>query len=65
MVKSKLKHNKKLYVLDTNVLIHEPESIYKFDEHAVFIPLRVLEELDGHKRGKNEIARNARQAHRY
>ena len=55
----------KLYVLDTNVLIHEPESIYKFDEHSVFIPLRVLEELDGHKRGQNEIARNARQAHRY
>lgn len=56
---------KKLYVLDTNVLMHEPESIYKFEEHDVFIPLRVLEELDSHKRGQNEIARNARQAHRY
>jgi len=61
----KKQHAHKLYVLDTNVLIHEPESIYKFDEHSVFIPLRVLEELDGHKRGQNEIARNARQAHRY
>ena len=64
MVKKK-KKDKRLYVLDTNVLIHEPESIFKFEEHTVFIPLRVLEELDGHKRGQNEIARNARQAHRY
>jgi PhoH-like ATPase len=64
MVKSK-RNNQKLFVLDTNVLIHEPESIYKFDEHNIFIPLRVLEELDKHKRGKNEVARNARQAHRY
>lgn len=59
------KKDKRVYVLDTNVLIHEPESIFKFEEHCVFIPLRVLEELDGHKRGQNEIARNARQAHRY
>ena len=65
MVKTKNKSPNKLYVLDTNVLMHEPESIYKFEEHSVFIPLRVLEELDSHKRGQNEIARNARQAHRY
>jgi len=65
MVKSQYKSENKLYVLDTNVLMHEPESIYKFEEHTVFIPLRVLEELDSHKRGQNEIARNARQAHRY
>lgn len=65
MVKSKKKNEKKYYVLDTNVLMHEPESIYKFEEHTVFIPLRVLEELDTHKRGQKEIARNARQAHRY
>ncbi len=65
MVKSQNKSENKLYVLDTNVLMHEPESIYKFEEHTVFIPLRVLEELDSHKRGQNEIARNARQAHRY
>lgn len=65
MTRRKSQHEKKLYVLDTNVLMHEPESIYKFEEHSVFIPLRVLEELDAHKRGQNEIARNARQAHRY
>ena len=65
MAKRKTNSENKLYVLDTNVLMHEPESIYKFEEHDVFIPLRVLEELDSHKRGQNEIARNARQAHRY
>lgn len=65
MVKSKNTSKNKLFVLDTNVLMHEPESIYKFEEHDIFIPLRVLEELDSHKRGQNEIARNARQAHRY
>lgn len=65
MVITNTKSSQKLYVLDTNVLMHEPESIYKFQEHTVFIPLRVLEELDSHKRGPNEIARNARQAHRY
>lgn len=59
------KKDKRVYVLDTNVLMHEPESIFKFEEHSVFLPLRVLEELDSHKRGQNEIARNARQAHRY
>lgn len=55
----------KIYVLDTNVLLHEPESIFKFEEQTVFIPLRVLEELDSHKRGHRDTARNARQAHRY
>ena len=65
MVKSKITSKNKLFVLDTNVLMHEPESIYKFEEHDIFIPLRVLEELDSHKRGQAEIARNARQAHRY
>ena len=59
------KKEQKLYVLDTNVLMHEPESIFKFEEQSVFLPLRVLEELDKHKRGQAEIARNARQAHRY
>ena len=65
MVESGTKTKNKLFVLDTNVLMHEPESIFKFEEHNVFIPLRVLEELDSHKRGQKEIARNARQAHRY
>jgi PhoH-like ATPase len=65
MVISNNASNQKVYVLDTNVLLHEPESIFKFEEQAVFIPLRVLEELDSHKRGHRDTARNARQAHRY
>ncbi len=65
MVVQPKKLKKRVYILDTNVLIHSPESIYTFDEHTVFLPLRVLEELDTHKRGTTEVARNARQAHRY
>jgi len=65
MVISNHKSDNKVYVLDTNVLLHEPESIFKFEEHTVFIPLRVLEELDANKRGQRDTARNARQAHRY
>ena len=51
---------KRLYVLDTNVLMHDPMSLYAFEEHDVFLPMTVLEELDGHKVGTSEVARNAR-----
>ncbi|MYL22348.1 AAA family ATPase [Halomonas alkaliantarctica] len=51
----------RLYVLDTNVLIHDPMALYHFDEHDVVIPMTVLEELDKHKNGIREIARTARQ----
>ncbi|MDR5903123.1 PhoH family protein [Halomonas icarae] len=54
----------RLYVLDTNVLLHDPASIYQFDEHEVVIPMTVLEELDKHKNGIREIARSARQVSR-
>lgn len=56
---------KKLFVLDTNVLIHDPSSIFRFEEHDVYLPMLVLEELDKHKHGLTEVARNARQASRY
>jgi len=55
---------KKLFVLDTNVLLHDPSSLFRFAEHDVFVPLVVLEELDAHKRGTTEVARNARQVSR-
>jgi PhoH-like ATPase len=55
----------KLFVLDTNVLMHDPTSLFRFEEHDVFVPMETLEELDAHKRGGSEIARNARQASRY
>ncbi|HDZ48478.1 hypothetical protein LCGC14_0036280 [marine sediment metagenome] len=54
----------RLYVLDTNVLIHDPSALYHFDEHDVVIPMTVLEELDKHKNGIREIARTARQISR-
>ncbi|WP_447553678.1 PhoH family protein [Vreelandella sp. EE22] len=58
------KKAKRLYVLDTNVLIHDPAALYHFEEHDVVIPMTVLEELDKHKNGIREIARTARQISR-
>ena len=54
----------KLFVLDTNVLMHDPMSLFRFEEHDIFLPMIVLEELDGNKKGMTEVARNARQASR-
>ncbi|MDD2884693.1 MAG: PhoH family protein [Dechloromonas sp.] len=54
----------KIFVLDTNVLMHDPSCLYRFEEHDIFIPIMTLEELDNHKKGMTEIARNARQASR-
>ena len=54
----------KLFVLDTNVLMHDPMSLFRFDEHDVFLPMITLEELDNHKKGLSEVARNARQVSR-
>jgi PhoH-like ATPase len=54
----------KLFVLDTNVLMHDPTSLFRFEEHDVFLPMVTLEELDGHKKGMSEVARNARQVSR-
>lgn len=54
----------KLFVLDTNVLMHDPTSLFRFEENDVFIPMMTLEELDNHKKGQSEVSRNARQASR-
>ena len=56
-------HNK-LFVLDTNVLMHDPTAIYRFEEHDIYLPMVVLEELDNHKTGISELARNVRQVNR-
>jgi PhoH-like ATPase len=56
LVSSKLK----LFVLDTNVLMHDPSSLFRFEEHDVYLPMTTLEELDNHKKGMSEVARNAR-----
>jgi PhoH-like ATPase len=55
----------KLFVLDTNVLMHDPTSLFRFEEHDIYLPMFVLEELDNGKKGMSEVARNARQASRF
>ncbi len=55
----------KTYVIDTNVLIHDPTALFRFKEHHLYVPMMVLEELDAVKKGMSEIARNARQASRF
>ncbi len=52
---------RKHFVLDTNVLLHNPQAIFKFEEHEVVIPLSVIEELDTFKKNNDEKGRNARQ----
>ena len=54
----------KLFVLDTNVLMHDPLSLFRFEEHDIYVPMMTLEELDANKKGMSEVARNARQTSR-
>jgi len=56
---------RKIYVLDTNVLLHDPTALFKFEDNEVVIPLVVIEEVDTFKRDQNERGRNARQFSRY
>jgi len=58
-------HGKRIYVLDTNVLMHDPTALFKFEEHDIYLPMTVLEELDSGKKGATEAVRNARQVHRF
>jgi PhoH-like ATPase len=57
--------SKCIYVLDTNVLMHDPTALFKFEEHDVYLPMTVLEELDNAKKGMSEVSRNARQVSRF
>jgi PhoH-like ATPase len=61
----KATRTRKLFVLDTNVLMHDPTSLFRFEEHDVYLPIGTLEELDNHKKGLSDVARNARQASRF
>ncbi len=54
-----------LFVLDTNILMHDPSALFRFEEHDIYLPMMVLEELDAAKKGMSEVARNARQASRF
>jgi PhoH-like ATPase len=56
---------RRIYVLDTNVLMHDPAAIFRFEEHDIYLPMVVLEELDHHKKGASEPARNVRQVSRF
>ena len=62
---TRLHPDTKLFVLDTNVLMHDPTSLFRFEEHDVYLPMVTLEELDANKKGMSEVARNARQASRF
>jgi PhoH-like ATPase len=61
----KSRRDKKLFILDTNVLMHDPTAIFRFAEHDIFMPMVVLEELDRAKKGTSEVARNSRQVSRF
>src|SRR6201993_500199 len=63
--KSRPRAGRRLFVLDTNVLIHDPTAIFRFEEHDVYLPMVVLEELDAHKKGLSEASRNVRQVSRF
>ncbi|MDH5357791.1 MAG: PhoH family protein [Gammaproteobacteria bacterium] len=56
---------KRLFILDTNVLMHDPTALFRFDEHDIFLPMVVLEELDRGKKGLSEVSRNVRQVSRF
>lgn len=64
MPKAKQSHCK-MFVLDTNVMMHDPHSLFRFAEHDVFLPMVTLEELDNNKKGTTDVARNARQTSRF
>ena len=55
----------RLFVLDTNVLMHDPTALFRFKEHDIYLPMVVLEELDKGKKGMSEVARNVRQTSRF
>jgi PhoH-like ATPase len=56
---------RKLFVVDTNVLMHDPTSLFRFEEHDLYLPIGTLEELDANKKGLSDVSRNARQASRF
>ncbi len=62
---TRLHADHKLFVLDTNVLMHDPTSLFRFEEHDIFLPMATIEELDANKKGMSEVARNARQVSRF
>src|SRR6195256_766995 len=64
-MKPRSRAGRRLFVLDTNVLMHDPTAIFRFEEHDVYLPMVVLEELDAHKKGWAEPPGNGRQVSRF
>jgi PhoH-like ATPase len=64
-MKARARDGRRLFVLDTNVLMHDPTAIFRFEEHDIYLPMIVLEELDAHKKGLSEANRNVRQVSRF
>src|SRR5512135_2554239 len=62
---SQRKDEMKNFVLDTNVLLYDPQALFKFEENNIIIPITVIEEIDRFKKDMNETGRNARQISRY
>ena len=58
------KNGAKIFVLDTNVLLHDPQCLHKFEDNTVAIPVEVLEELDRKKSAPGELGFSARKIHR-
>ncbi len=56
---------RRIFVLDTNVLMHDPAALFRFQEHDIYLPMVVLEELDASKKGLSEDSRNVRQVSRF
>jgi PhoH-like ATPase len=63
--KRRASRQRRLFVLDTNVLMHDPAAIFRFEEHDIYLPMMVLEELDANKKGVSEASRNVRQVSRF
>jgi PhoH-like ATPase len=64
-LKSRPHRERRIFVLDTNVLMHDPTAIFRFEEHDIYLPMIVLEELDANKKGLSEASRNVRQVSRF
>ena len=65
MTRRRSARQRRLFVLDTNVLMHDPAAIFRFEEHDIYLPMVVLEELDANKKGLSEASRNVRQVSRF
>lgn len=65
MIRKAAPLERRLFVLDTNVLLHDPTAVFRFKEHDIYIPMMVIEELDAAKKGVSEVARNGRQISRF